>query len=94
MQEPRAPWYERLIDRDNSTAPVVLLVLLVVIVVVILTFGGPLLDRLVTGRGEETRRLSRRAAPAAALPNSHDRVAARCGAAPLPRRCYRQGQTT
>ena len=52
MQEPRAPWYERLIDRDNSTAPVVLLVLLVVIVVVILTFGGPLLDRLVTGRGE------------------------------------------
>ena len=41
------PWYERLIDRDNPVAPIVLIVILLVLVISILTFGGPLLDRLV-----------------------------------------------
>jgi hypothetical protein len=42
------PWYERLFDRDNSVAPIVVLVLLVLVVGAVLTFG-PMLDRAIQG---------------------------------------------
>lgn len=47
----RPPWYERLLDRDNPVAPIVLLVLLVVVIVFVLTIGGPMLDGLIRNRG-------------------------------------------
>ncbi|HLI27603.1 MAG TPA: hypothetical protein VKZ60_11055 [Chloroflexota bacterium] len=48
--DPR-PWYERLLDRDNPVAPVIVLVLLVVVIVFIVTIGGPLLDGLIQRPG-------------------------------------------
>jgi hypothetical protein len=45
----KRPWLERLFDRDNAAAPVVVLVLLVVVIGLVLLIG-PVLDRLIEGR--------------------------------------------
>jgi len=45
------PWYERLFDRDNPVAPVVILVLLFIVIVFIVTIGGRLLDSLIQRPG-------------------------------------------
>jgi hypothetical protein len=46
----RRPWYERLIDRDNPAAPIVLLIFLVLMIGFVLAIG-PMLDRMISGRG-------------------------------------------
>ena len=44
----RRPWWERLLDRDNPMAPLLLVVLLVLAIGFVLTVG-PLLDRFIGG---------------------------------------------
>jgi hypothetical protein len=45
----RRSWWERLIDRDNEAAPVIVIVLFVAIVVTVLIVG-PIIDRAIAGR--------------------------------------------
>ena len=40
------PWYERLFDRDNSAAPIVVLVLLVLAIVLVLVIAPMLQSRI------------------------------------------------
>lgn len=45
------PWYERVLDRDNPVAPIVLLVLLLLVILFVVTIGGRLLDGLIQRPG-------------------------------------------
>ncbi len=49
------PWIERLFDRDNSAAPVVVLILLVLVIGFVCTIG-PILDRVIEGKSPESHR--------------------------------------
>jgi hypothetical protein len=45
------PWYERVLDRDNPVAPIVVLVLLLLVILFVVTIGGRLLDGLIQRPG-------------------------------------------
>jgi hypothetical protein len=44
----RRPWWERLFDRDNEAAPIILLIVFVLAIGFVLVIG-PVLDRIIAG---------------------------------------------
>jgi hypothetical protein len=53
----KRPWYERLVDRDNPAAPLILVILLVLVVGMVCSIG-PLLDRWIEGKQPESHFVS------------------------------------
>jgi hypothetical protein len=47
------PWYERLMDRDNPAAPMIVVILLVLAIGAVCTIG-PLMDRWIEGKEPES----------------------------------------
>ena len=50
----KRPWYERLLDRDNPVAPLLVLGLLVLAIVIVMLLA-PLLQRSIEGEPESQR---------------------------------------
>ena len=53
----KRPWYERLVDRDNPAAPLILVILLVLVIGAVCSIG-PLLDRWIEGKQPESHFVS------------------------------------